>query len=181
LGTLVFALSGQTEASDECEAAPSGDRSGHSSRIHLSAIIAFACYVVGVALCVLASPTTLADLLDGGTGRYVQLLALAAFIIVVAAIQRHMGISLRASQTKTPGELCTTGPFNYTRNPIYLAFIVPLAALGYFSLWAAAISIGLYVLAITRFVLLNEERVLRSKFGTAFEIYCSRTPRWIFF
>ena len=26
----------------------------------------------------------------------------------------------------------------------------------------------------------NEERVLRSKFGAAFETYCSRTPRWIF-
>ena len=35
-------------------------------------------------------------------------------------------------------------------------------------------------LAITTFVLRNEERVLRSKFGAAFETYCSRTPRWIF-
>ena len=129
-----------------------------SPQIHLSAIIAFACYAVGAAICVLASPATLADLLAGGTGPYVQLFAMAAFIVVVAALQRHMGISLRASQTKTPGELCTTGPFKYTRNPIYLAFIIPLAALGYFSVWAAAISIGLYVLAITTFVLRNEER-----------------------
>ena len=158
---------------------PSG-RSRHSPRIHLSAIIAFACYAVGAAICVLASPATLADLLAGGTGPYVQLFAMAAFIVVVAALQRHMGISLRASQTKTPGELCTTGPFKYTRNPIYLAFIIPLAARGYFSVRAAAISIALYVLAITTFVLRNEERVLRSKFGAAFETYCSRTPRWIF-
>ena len=176
---MVFALSGQTEASGKCESAPSSGRSRHSPRIHLSAIIAFACYAVGAALCVFASPATISDLLAGGTGTYVQLFAMAAFIFVVAALQRHMGISLRASQTKTPGELCTTGPFKYTRNPIYLAFIIPLAALGYFSVWAAAISIGLYVLAITTFVLRNEERVLRSKFGMTFEIYCSRTPRWI--
>ncbi len=141
---MVFALSGQTEASGECEPAPSSGPSRLSPRIHLSAIIAFACYAVGAAICVLASPATLADLLAGGTGPYVQLFAMAAFIVVVAALQRHMGISLRASQTKTPGELCTTGPFKYARNPIYLAFIIPLAALGYFSVWAAAISIGLY-------------------------------------
>ena len=35
-------------------------------------------------------------------------------------------------------------------------------------------------LAITTFALRNEERVLRIKFGAAFETYCSRTPRWIF-
>jgi protein-S-isoprenylcysteine O-methyltransferase Ste14 len=45
---------------------------------------------------------------------------------------------------------------------------------------SSAARIGLYVLAITTFVLRNEERVLRSKFGAAFETYCSRTPRWIF-
>ena len=91
---MVFAMSGQTEGSGECEPAPSIGRSRLSPRIHLSAIIAFACYAVGAAICVLASPATLADLLAGGTGPYVQLFAMAAFIVVVAPLQRHISGSM---------------------------------------------------------------------------------------
>ena len=87
---MVFAMSGQTETSGECEPAPSSGRSRRSPRIHLSAIIAFVCYAVGAALCVLASPATISNLLAGGTGPCVQLFAMAAFIVVVAALQRHV-------------------------------------------------------------------------------------------
>jgi protein-S-isoprenylcysteine O-methyltransferase Ste14 len=99
---------------------------------------------------------------------------------MVAVIQRQMGISLRASQTLTPGQLCTSGAFKYSRNPIYLAFVLPLAALSYFSPLSAAFAIALYVLAMTRYVIRDEERALRLKFGAAFDAYSSRTPRWIF-
>jgi protein-S-isoprenylcysteine O-methyltransferase Ste14 len=96
-------------------------------------------------------------------------------------IQRHMGLSVRANRTEMPDALCTTGPFRYSRNPIYLAFIGPLAALGYYSPLAAAASIVAYVLSTTRFVIRDEEQSLRAKFGASFESYRSRTPRWIFF
>jgi protein-S-isoprenylcysteine O-methyltransferase Ste14 len=56
---------------------------------------------------------------------------------------------------------------------------VPLAALGYFSPLAAAISIVAYVLAMTWLVIRGEERGLQKIFGSAFEAYCNRTPRWI--
>ena len=135
----MFALPDEAEASGKRATGSSGRPGGRSFRIHLSAVIACACYVIGAALCVFTSPATLADLLSGGPGGYVQLFALGVFFVLVAAIQRHMGISLRDGKTKTPDALCTTGPFKYTRNPIYLAFTVPLAALGYFSLLAAAV------------------------------------------
>ena len=86
---MVFAMLGQTESSGECEPTPSSGRSRHSPRIHLSAI-AFVCYAVGAALCVFASPATISNLLAGGTGPCVQLFAMAAFIVVVAALQRHI-------------------------------------------------------------------------------------------
>ena len=89
---MVFALSGQTETSGECEPAPSSGRSRRSPRIHLSAIIAFAATPSG-GLCVLASPATF-HLLAGGTGPCVQLFAMAAFIVVVAALQRHVSGSM---------------------------------------------------------------------------------------
>jgi protein-S-isoprenylcysteine O-methyltransferase Ste14 len=45
---------------------------------------------------------------------------------------------------------------------------------------SAAFAIALYVLAMTRYVIRDEERALRLKFGAAFDAYSSRTPRWIF-
>jgi protein-S-isoprenylcysteine O-methyltransferase Ste14 len=119
------------------------------------------------------------DVVRGGTGAYLQLMAFAAFIIAVAIIQHHMGIPLSASRTETPPKLCTSGPFRYSRNPIYLAFIVPLAALAYFSPLAAAVSITAYVGAMTRLVICAEERALRLRFGNSFEAYANCTPRWI--
>jgi protein-S-isoprenylcysteine O-methyltransferase Ste14 len=37
------------------------------------------------------------------------------------------------------------------------------------------------VLAINWFVIRGEERALRAKFGAAFDGYCQRTPRWLFY
>jgi protein-S-isoprenylcysteine O-methyltransferase Ste14 len=151
------------------------------SRIHLSAVIAAACYLASAVLAFLLAPSMRRDVLTGGPGIYVQVCALIGFIVLVALIQRHMGISVRANRTEMPEALCTTGPFRYSRNPIYLAFIGPLAALSYYSPIAAATAIVAYVLSTTRFVIRDEEHALQAKFGDAFESYRSRTPRWIFF
>jgi protein-S-isoprenylcysteine O-methyltransferase Ste14 len=170
----------QSEVKAECSPAAVGSQGRRPFGIHLSAVVACVCFVAGTMLAVLAAPALLPELLDGGTGAYVLLVGLAGFFVIVAVIQRHMGISLRASQTETPDQLCTSGPFKYSRNPIYLAFILPLAALAYFSPLSAAVAIGLYVLTMTQFVIRDEERTLRSKFGAAYEDYSRRTPRWIF-
>jgi protein-S-isoprenylcysteine O-methyltransferase Ste14 len=149
------------------------------TRIHLSAIIAGASYATGAVLALLTSASMARDLTDAGTGAYVQLFTFIGFILAIAVIQRQMGIALSANRTTTPDALCTVGAFKYSRNPIYLAFIGPLAALGYFSPVAAGVAIVLYLLAMTWIVIRSEERALQSKFGTAFEDYCRRTPRWI--
>jgi len=147
--------------------------------IHLSAVIAIASYTFGAALTALLDASMLKEVLRESAGVYLQLMALAWFLMVVGLIQRYMGIPLSAARTEMPSELCTTGPFLYSRNPIYVAFIVPLAALGYFSPLAAAISIATYVPATTWLVICGEERMLQSRFGAVFLAYRNRTPRWI--
>ena len=179
----MLAMPRKSEVTAESTPAGADDRGQRAPLIHLSAIIAFACYFAGIAataFAVAGDPARLDDLLDGGRGDYVLVAALAGFFVIVAVLQQQMGISLRASQTLTPGQLCISGAFKYSRNPIYLAFILPLAALGCFSLLSAAFAIALYVLTMTRFVIRDEERALRLKFGAAFDAYSSRTPRWIF-
>ena len=79
-----------------------------------------------------------------------------------------------------PRRLVTTGPFAVVRNPIMAAELaviwgeaVYLGALGVFIYAAAATVAGHLV------VTLVEEPDLRERFGTEYEAYCRRVPRWI--
>ncbi len=175
----MFAQPPRSEASAEPMLPQDDAGNPLGTRVHLSALIAGASYATGAVLALLTSPTMAGEITDGGTGAYVQLFTFIGFILAIAVIQRQMGIALSANRTKTPDALCTSGAFKYSRNPIYLAFIGPLAALGYFSPIAAAIAIIIYVSATTWFVIGSEERALDAKFGAAFESYRRHTPRWI--
>lgn len=121
-----------------------------------------------------------ADLKAGGQGIMVVAGAVATFFILVLLIQRHMRLSLLANTFGEPQQLVTTGWFRVTRNPIYVAFLIPLASLGYYSLTAAIAAIGLYMLSMTYLVIAREEEVLERSFGAAYLGYKASTPRWLF-
>ncbi len=76
--------------------------------------------------------------------------------------------------------LITSGPFRFTRNPIYLGNSIAIAAmaLAFSNLWfvlaAAAVTLSVDRLAIRR-----EERHLSARFGAEWDEYARRTPRWI--
>jgi len=79
-------------------------------------------------------------------------------------------------------KIIKTGIFAYTRNPIYLAFI-----LFHFSMFLTfenvvyfLSSIGLF-LWIDNYVVPAEEIYLKNKFGKEFESYCEAVKRWLFF
>lgn len=76
-------------------------------------------------------------------------------------------------------QLITTGPFERSRNPIFLA--VGLAQLGFFlalpSLFTlVCLLVGFAVLSLQARV---EEYELREKLGLRYEAYRARTPRWL--
>ena len=82
----------------------------------------------------------------------------------------------------TPTMPVVEGPYRYVRNPIYLAGI-PLL-LGTYMLylkWSivdlipAVVLLAFFHLRVVR----SEEPELRRRFGTAYEDYCRRVPRWI--
>jgi protein-S-isoprenylcysteine O-methyltransferase Ste14 len=76
--------------------------------------------------------------------------------------------------------LVTSGIYRWTRNPMYLAWL-PIA-LGWAIFLAHPITLAvvpLFLLYITRYQIVPEERVLREKFGAPFEAYCARVPRWL--
>jgi protein-S-isoprenylcysteine O-methyltransferase Ste14 len=76
--------------------------------------------------------------------------------------------------------LVTGGVFRYTRNPMYVALTALLLAWTAWlaAPWAAFCPVA-FALFITRFQIIPEERVLRAKFGRAYEDYAQRVRRWI--
>lgn len=76
--------------------------------------------------------------------------------------------------------LISEGPYQITRNPMYLGMVlisaaVPLMTRLYFNLWAPAL---LAIWLHFRFVL-PEEEFLRERLGVEYLLYASGKPRWL--
>jgi protein-S-isoprenylcysteine O-methyltransferase Ste14 len=110
----------------------------------------------------------------------VLFVAAAAFFASVILIQRYMKLSLLANSFGSPNALVTSGPFEYSRNPIYVAFLIPIASLAILSATVAAITASVYILAMNVFIIRREERLLECRFGKSYRTYKARVPRWIF-
>ncbi len=91
------------------------------------------------------------------------------------------GLWLRAyasGYVKKNQELTTTGPYAYTRNPLYLGSTLMAAgfALALMS-WFFALVLAIVFLVIYVPVIASEERFLRATFP-GFDEYCRRVPRF---
>jgi len=76
--------------------------------------------------------------------------------------------------------LVTFGPYQWSRNPQYLAFV--LGYVGLSLVVNAAWPIFLLPMAIVLLVLLvirSEERYMRAVFGREYDTYCRRVNRWL--
>lgn len=79
-----------------------------------------------------------------------------------------------------PKHLVVAGLYRYVRNPMYVGvLLVLLGHFLYFGYWALLIYSGLFFVAVHTFVTRYEEPHLRKLFGTEYEDYCQRVPRWI--
>ena len=101
---------------------------------------------------------------------------MAGFVFAVAGI----GVRAVASgHIRKNAELATTGPYAYTRNPLYLGSIIIAAG---FIVAARNLWIGVAALAMFAFiyvpVIAAEEKYLRSAF-TGYDRYASVVPRFL--
>lgn len=76
-------------------------------------------------------------------------------------------------------KLITTGPFNFTRNPIYLGIILMIFGHGLFlkSLFLPFLTI---FCAHVKKLILTEEKHLSESFGQEYKNYQKRVPRFLF-
>jgi protein-S-isoprenylcysteine O-methyltransferase Ste14 len=101
--------------------------------------------------------------------------------IVIGAFIAVAGLWLRgfaSGYVKKAQELTTTGPYAYTRNPLYLGSMIIAAGFAVAARdWWIALAMLLIFLAIYIPVIRFEEKLLRGMFGADFDAYMTRVPR----
>ncbi len=108
--------------------------------------------------------------------------ALAGIALVsVCALQfRRARTTVNPMRPARVTALVETGPYRFSRNPIYLGDALILVGWG---LWLANLaslaSIAVFVAYLNRFQIAPEERALRAAFGQAFDAYRARVRRWV--
>jgi protein-S-isoprenylcysteine O-methyltransferase Ste14 len=119
-----------------------------------------------------------ADLPAGWLGGMVFLLALGLFAWAI--------VTITTAGSNVPTNLPTTtivesGPYRFTRNPIYLGMFLALIglAIAFDNLWLLLLLLLPFALVIHYGVVAREEIYLELKFGGAYRGYRSRVRRWL--
>jgi protein-S-isoprenylcysteine O-methyltransferase Ste14 len=106
--------------------------------------------------------------------------------IALAGLGLHLWSTVTLGRGERRGAAASTpvtdGPFQYVRNPIYLAGITLLLGVGLLYAPWRAMDVGLPLLLLLYFhvaVVRVEEPELRRRFGAKYEDYCERVPRWL--
>lgn len=111
----------------------------------------------------------------------------AGGVIVALALANDVWCSTILARHKTTilphraaTHLATDGPFQWSRNPIYVSHVAIVFGLGllmgspFTMMFAPLLAIALQKLSIE-----PEERHLTQKFGEEYRAYMARTPRWL--
>lgn len=79
-----------------------------------------------------------------------------------------------------PSRLVTSGPYRFTRNPLYVALLLVNAGLAAMvnSAWFLA-GAAVLLLLLDRLVVSTEESTIRATFGAEYDAYVARVRRWI--
>jgi protein-S-isoprenylcysteine O-methyltransferase Ste14 len=126
--------------------------------------------------------TVTLGILDWNTFRLPQWLRVAGGFLALSgasfALWGVRELGARATQG-LGGELATTGPYRYSRNPQYVGDIALLLGFGLLcnsALTLAAVALGSVWFALAPFA---EEPWLRERLGSPYENYTRRVPRFL--
>lgn len=76
--------------------------------------------------------------------------------------------------------LVVSGPYRFTRNPMYVSLACLYLALAlWFNIFWALILLPIVIVVVRYYVIAREERYLERKFGDAYVQYRARVRRWV--
>ena len=138
--------------------------------------------LIGAAMAVIAWFTPALEI--GSNVRF----AVGGIAIALGALVGVQGVRMfwRNKTTISPVDLesasalVTSGVFRFSRNPMYVGFTAMLVgwAVCLAAPWALVGPVA-FVLFTNRFQIIPEERVMRDKFGQAYDDYQAQVRRWI--
>jgi protein-S-isoprenylcysteine O-methyltransferase Ste14 len=138
--------------------------------------------LVAGAMWAIAAATPAYTALFAGRYAIAGLLAFAGAIIAVLGVVsfRRASTTVNPMKPETTSSLVVGGIYGYTRNPMYLGFLVALLG------WGAALGnplallpLAAYVAYMNRFQIAPEERALEARFPREFREYRGRVRRWM--
>jgi protein-S-isoprenylcysteine O-methyltransferase Ste14 len=126
---------------------------------------------------VVSLPFMPASVPAGWIGGIVFVLALALFAWAIATMTRA-GSNVPTNLPTTT--IVETGPYRFTRNPIYLGMFLGLVglAIAFDNLWLLVMLVP-FAVVIRYGVVAREEAYLERKFGDAYRQYRARVRRWV--
>ena len=102
------------------------------------------------------------------------------FALVALSVRNFRRAGTSVVPTEPATTLVVTGPYRFTRNPIYVGFV--LAYFGFAivltSMWVLLLLIPVLGI-LQRGVVAREEDYLERQFGEAYRKYKARVPRWL--
>jgi protein-S-isoprenylcysteine O-methyltransferase Ste14 len=107
-------------------------------------------------------------------------LILAGLGLAFSAVSQFMRAHTTVDPHGSVNEIVTSGPYRFSRNPIYLGFVCLLVGFPFiFGSYWGLILIPLFVILMNALVIQREEAYLEKKFGEAYTSYKSRVRRWL--
>ena len=108
------------------------------------------------------------------------LIAGFAILFVAAFYFFKAKTTLNPMNPSSSSALVTTGLYNFSRNPIYVADVLFLLSWGFYmsNIFSFLLILG-FVPYLNRFQIMPEERALEEIFGADYVAYKTRVRRWI--
>lgn len=108
------------------------------------------------------------------------LLTFIGFLLGVGAFMEFRKARTTLDPHGSVKQVVTSGIYRFTRNPIYLGFLLMVIGLPLNSglIWGLIMS-PLYIIMMTRLVIEREEAYLEKKFKDQYTTYRSRVRRWL--
>jgi protein-S-isoprenylcysteine O-methyltransferase Ste14 len=119
-----------------------------------------------------------------GDGVLVNALATILLAAAVALSASGVGMFRRSRTSIVPVRpataLVVSGPYRFTRNPMYVGLAVLTVALALFmDTWWPVLLLVPVLFTIQRFVIAREEKYLQRRFGAEHTAYAQRVRRWV--
>ena len=102
-----------------------------------------------------------------------------AVLILAVRVFKQLETTINPMQPSKASKLAITGPFKFTRNPMYLGMSIMLIGFGViFGAKLIVCLLALFVLYITIFQIMPEERAMEQKFDD-WKDYSAKVRRWL--